>query len=143
MSRLVCRFTTASGALLMMAVLASAQQQTTTTETKSFEVISVQGNDLVVKLPEGTRELDVPEDFRFVVDTNLYPDGPYALDATAVDAGLHFGSARALVYVDNHTKPAVQLLTPGADGARNDVAQRTLGPRAARGTGKTEQQDSG
>jgi len=47
------------------AVLASAQ---TTSQTKSFEVISVDGNDLVVKLPEGTKQLTVPEDFRFTVD---------------------------------------------------------------------------
>ena len=42
--------------------------QTTTTETKKFEVIAVEGNELVVKLPEGTKELTVPEDFRFNVD---------------------------------------------------------------------------
>src|SRR5262245_14713430 len=48
--------------------LASAQQQSTTTETKRFQVIAVDGNNLVVKLPEGTRELAVPEDFRFTVD---------------------------------------------------------------------------
>ena len=46
------------------AALASAQ----TSVTKSFEVVSVDGNDLVVKLPEGTKELTVPEDFRFTVD---------------------------------------------------------------------------
>ena len=59
-----------AGAMLWAAVaLASAQQQTTTkTETKTFEVITVDGNDLVVKLPEGTRELTVPEDFQFTVD---------------------------------------------------------------------------
>ena len=40
---------------------ASAQAPTTTTtETKKFEVIAVDGNQLVVKLPEGTRELTVP-----------------------------------------------------------------------------------
>ena len=38
------------------------------TQTKEFEVIAVSGNDLVVKLPEGTRELRVPDDFRFTVD---------------------------------------------------------------------------
>jgi len=31
-------------------------------------VIAVNGNDLVVKLPEGTREINVPDDFRFTVD---------------------------------------------------------------------------
>ena len=43
-------------------------QTTTTSETKKFQVISVDGNQLVVKLPEGTRELTVPDDFRFNVD---------------------------------------------------------------------------
>ena len=31
-------------------------------------MIAVSGNDLVVKLPEGTREIRVPDDFRFTVD---------------------------------------------------------------------------
>ena len=41
------------------------------TQTKKFEVISVDGNRLVVKLPEGTRELTVAEDFRFNVDGKM------------------------------------------------------------------------
>ena len=45
-----------------------AQQTSTATETKSFEVISVVGNQLIVRLPEGTKELDVPDDFRFIVN---------------------------------------------------------------------------
>jgi len=54
---------------MCLTVVASfAQQQTTTSETKSFEVLAVQGNDLVVRLPEGTRELTVPADFRFMVN---------------------------------------------------------------------------
>jgi hypothetical protein len=51
--------------LFVAAGIAPAQ---TTTETKNFEVIAVQGNDLVVKLPEGTKQLTVPDDFRFTVD---------------------------------------------------------------------------
>jgi len=43
-------------------------QTSTTTESKSFEVLAVNGNTLVVKLPEGTRELNVPDDFRFTVN---------------------------------------------------------------------------
>ena len=43
-------------------------QQSTTSETKTFEVIAVQGNTLVVTLPEGTRELTVADDFRFNVN---------------------------------------------------------------------------
>jgi LPXTG-motif cell wall-anchored protein len=59
-----------SGALLCLATaIAFAQAQTsTTTQTKKFQVIAVDGNQLVVKLPEGTRELTVPDDFRFNVD---------------------------------------------------------------------------
>ena len=41
---------------------------TTSTETKKFEVIAVEGNQLVVRLPEGTREITVANDFRFTVD---------------------------------------------------------------------------
>jgi hypothetical protein len=66
MSRAVARLVLAAVAVVFVAAgVASAQ---TTTETKAFEVIAVQGNDLVVKLPEGTKELTVPEDFRFTVD---------------------------------------------------------------------------
>ena len=50
------------------AAAASAQQSTTTSETKHFQVISVDGNKVVAKLPEGAREITVPEDFRFTVD---------------------------------------------------------------------------
>jgi hypothetical protein len=50
-------------------VVSQAQQSTTSsTQTKSFEVLAVQGNQLVVRLPEGTRELTVPDDFRFNID---------------------------------------------------------------------------
>jgi hypothetical protein len=54
--------------LCAVAALASAQGTTTTTQTKTFEVVAVKGNDLVVKLPEGTRELMVPADTKFTVD---------------------------------------------------------------------------
>jgi hypothetical protein len=46
----------------------SAQTTSTATDTKSFEVIAVDGNDLVVRLPEGTRQITVPETFRFTVN---------------------------------------------------------------------------
>ena len=72
MSRVMSQMILAVGMLACLAVIASAQQQpgvtTTGTETKAFEVIAVDGNQLVVKLPEGTREITVPEDFRFNVD---------------------------------------------------------------------------
>src|SRR3954463_4953611 len=68
MTRVMGRVALACAMLCVTAALASAQQQTSTTETKRFEVIAVEGTSLVVKLPEGTRELTVPEDFRFTVD---------------------------------------------------------------------------
>jgi hypothetical protein len=43
-------------------------QSTTSTQAKTFEVIAVEGNALVVRLPEGTRQLTVPDDFRFTVN---------------------------------------------------------------------------
>ena len=56
------------GLLCLTAGAALAQQTTSATQTKTFEVLAVDGNQLVVKLPEGTRELTVPDDFRFTVN---------------------------------------------------------------------------
>jgi LPXTG-motif cell wall-anchored protein len=60
----------AIGAMLSLtAALASAQATTsTTTETRQVEVIAVDGNDIVVRMEGTTRQLTVPEDFRFTVD---------------------------------------------------------------------------
>jgi hypothetical protein len=54
--------------LVLTCTLASAQTSTTTTETKRFDILAVDGNTLVVRLPEGTREITVPDDFRFTVN---------------------------------------------------------------------------
>jgi len=55
-------------AIVCLTSVGSLAQQSTTSETKSFEVLAVDGNQLVVRLPEGTRELSVPEDFRFMIN---------------------------------------------------------------------------
>jgi LPXTG-motif cell wall-anchored protein len=55
-------------ALVCLTAAVTVAQTSSTTETKKFQVISVDGNQLVVRLPEGTRELTVPDDFRFTVD---------------------------------------------------------------------------
>ena len=68
MSRTTFRVVLAALAVCFTAVIATAQTTTTASQTKTFEVIAVNGNDLVVKLPEGTREIKVPDDFRFTVD---------------------------------------------------------------------------
>jgi hypothetical protein len=52
----------------LVAAGAALAQTHETTETKSFEIISVDGNVLVVKGPEGTREITVPPDFLFTVN---------------------------------------------------------------------------
>jgi len=59
----------ASVVLAMSAV--SQAQQSTSAETKSFEVLAVDGNQLDVKFPEGTREITVPEDFRFNINGQM------------------------------------------------------------------------
>ena len=61
-------------ALLLATVLAlpfagAAQAQTTaTTEVNKFEIIAVDGNNLVVRNEKGTHQYVVPDDFRFTVD---------------------------------------------------------------------------
>jgi len=52
---------------LGLAFVGAALPQTTV-DTRNFEVISVDGNKLVVRDERGTQELTVPEDFRFTVD---------------------------------------------------------------------------
>jgi LPXTG-motif cell wall-anchored protein len=57
--------------VFMCLVASSAWAQTSTAtsqQTKDFEVIAVNGNTLVVTLPEGTRELTVPDSFKFIVN---------------------------------------------------------------------------
>jgi LPXTG-motif cell wall-anchored protein len=68
MSRTMIRGVMAAMAVCFTAVTSTAQTTTTSAQTKKFEVVAVSGNDLVVTLPEGTREITVPDDFRFTVD---------------------------------------------------------------------------
>ena len=68
MTRAAIRAVLGSAIVCLTATLALAQTSTTTSETKKFQVIAVDGNQLVVKLPEGTRELTVADDFKFTVD---------------------------------------------------------------------------
>ena len=68
MKRLMSRVVLAALVVGATAGVSMAQQTSTTTETKSFEIIAVYGNKLDVRLPEGTKELTVPADFRFTVD---------------------------------------------------------------------------
>jgi len=47
---------------------ATQAQTTTTTDVRTFEIIAVDGNSLVVRNESGTHEYSVPDDFRFTVD---------------------------------------------------------------------------
>src|SRR5262249_36370795 len=65
----------AKGGSMRLSVFASAlllagaaTAQTTTYDIRSGEVLSVQGNNLVVRGPNGVREFNIPEDFRFDLD---------------------------------------------------------------------------
>ena len=62
------RVALAAALVCVTAAVSQAQQTSTSTETKRFEILAVDGNNLVVRLPEGTRELTVPDDFRFTVN---------------------------------------------------------------------------
>ena len=68
MTRAMSRIMMAAALVCLTAVVSLAQQTATTSETKAFEVLAVDGSQLVVRLPEGTRELTVPDDFRFMVN---------------------------------------------------------------------------
>jgi hypothetical protein len=64
----IARAILAAALVCSAAVASQAQTTATATETKAFEVLAVDGNQLVVRLPEGTRELTVADDFRFTVN---------------------------------------------------------------------------
>jgi LPXTG-motif cell wall-anchored protein len=70
MTRALIRVVMSGAFVFLAATFSQAQtaQTGTTTETKKFQIIAVDGNTLVVRLPEGTRELTVPDDFRFNID---------------------------------------------------------------------------
>jgi len=68
MTRALSQVVVAAAFLGLTAAGSLAQQTSSTSQTKSFTVLAVEGNTLVVKLPEGTRELTVPDDFRFTIN---------------------------------------------------------------------------
>ena len=68
MSSAMVRAVLAAAVVCATAGVSQAQTTSTSTETKSFEVLAVDGHTLVVRLPEGTRELTVADDFRFTVN---------------------------------------------------------------------------
>jgi hypothetical protein len=55
-------------AFALLGSIASHAQTTVTNRESNFEIIAVDGNNLVVRDQAGTRELTVPPDFKFTVD---------------------------------------------------------------------------
>jgi len=55
-------------ALAVLSPIATQAQTTVTSRESNFELLAVEGNKLVVRDQDGTRELTVPQDFRFIVD---------------------------------------------------------------------------
>jgi LPXTG-motif cell wall-anchored protein len=68
MLRSLCGVALVGAMVCVTPALGSAQSTATSTQTKNFEVLAVNGNTLAVRLPEGPRELNVPDDFRFTVN---------------------------------------------------------------------------
>jgi hypothetical protein len=68
MHNILQRLTAAIVALLIHAGNTAWAQTTTATETRTFEVLAVAGNRVVVQEPAGTREYTIPPGFRFTVD---------------------------------------------------------------------------
>jgi len=68
MTRVMKTVVSTLGVLCLTAGMAVAQTTTASSQTKAFEVIGVDGNMLIVNLPEGTREINVPAGFMFTVN---------------------------------------------------------------------------
>ena len=65
--------TIGAAAVSLAAGAAQAQSKSTSTQVKSFEIVSVEGNVLVVKEADGAREVTVPPDFLFTVNGKQVP----------------------------------------------------------------------
>ena len=57
-----------AGLCALLSAGSASAQTTKSTEVKKFEVVSVDGNKVVVKGADGAKEITVPEDFRLTVD---------------------------------------------------------------------------
>jgi hypothetical protein len=53
---------------MFLIVSPASAQKTTTSEVRRFQVVSVDGNKVVVKGRRGSQEITVPDDFRFTVN---------------------------------------------------------------------------
>ena len=77
--------------LLILAAGAAMAQETTAVEIRSGTVLAVQGNDLVIRGPEGVKRFTVSDDFRFNMDGkmlsihDLKPGMPISAKITTIE----------------------------------------------------------
>ncbi len=121
-----------SGVIVMVALgLAFAgaplAQTTSTTDVRNFEVISVDGNQLVVRDEKGTQEITVPDDFRFTVDGKK-------MAASELKAGM---KGTAIVTTTTTVKPVFVTEMREGDVLRASPLSMTV--RTADGTRKFTQ----
>ena len=106
-------------AIALLSPIATYAQTTVTTRESNFELIAVDGNYLVVRDQNGTRELTVPPDFRFTVDGKSLAVGD--LQCRHERQGDHH----------HHDDPAAGLRHDHQAGYR-DLPDRTLDPDQGR-----------
>ena len=97
----------------------ASAQTTTTVDAGNFEVISVDGNKLVVRNEKGTNEYTVPDDFRFTVDGKQ-------LAVSDLKAGM---KGMATVTTTTTIKPVVVTEVREAGGSTRRFTQAELGDR--------------
>ena len=119
-------------ALALLCALAAGaalgQGSTVTTEKRNFEIISVDGNRVVVKTDQGTREVTLPNDFKLNMDgkdvglADLKP----GMKGTAIVSTKTTSSPVVVTEVKNADVLAVSgntIIVRGADGIKKYTAQ--------------------
>jgi hypothetical protein len=122
----------AAGVMVCVAAAASAQSTSTTTttsESRQFEVIAVDGNDLIVRTAEGTRQLTVTDGFRFTVDGN-------AVSVAELKPGMS-----GVATITTRTTMTPVIVTEVKNGTVAQVTASTIAVRTAEGIRSFTQSD--
>ena len=136
MRRAMSRVVFAAAVLCATAAVSLAEQTTTSsTQTKTFEVLAVDGNQLIVKLPEGTRELTVANDFRFNVNGQQMSvhELKAGMKGTRHDHDANDGHAGHRHGGEERHRHAVRLVLPSSSAPPKDSRSFTQGDIDKRG----------